>query len=421
MFLSRLRQTYARYMSTSAEFTTRILKCDPSSITFAPNSDEPQISCPDTLAALKTAAHHLVDRREPVVFPTETVYGLGALALDANAAAKIFATKGRPADNPLIVHVSSFAMLRALLPPDYAIPPSYEALIAAFWPGPLTLLFPRHAGVVPPIITAGQATVAIRMPAHPVARALIAVAGAPLAAPSANTSGKPSPTRAAHVARDLAGRVPLILDGGACGVGLESTVVDGLHADGHLRVLRPGGVTVEDLERAVRAGMGEGSVPRVLVHRRDYADEAQEHAPTTPGMKYRHYSPAVPVVLLCTLPARPGACGGAPTAFREYVESLKADRAAPVKIGVLAPTESKVWDAIAGVEGVEWHRFPLGSVADPAAIAHNLFDGLLSLETAGVQMMLIEEVEEDREGLAIMNRVRKAASEAVQIEYRDPI
>ncbi|KAF8974282.1 DHBP synthase RibB-like alpha/beta domain-containing protein [Flammula alnicola] len=372
------------------EFTTQILKCDPSSITFLPSSDEPQITSQETSDALKIASHHLVDLTQTVVFPTETVYGLGALALDANAASKIFSTKGRPPDNPLIVHVSSFKMLRSLLPPGYVIPRSYQALMKHFWPGPLTLLFPRNDDIIPTIITAGQPTVAIRMPSHPVARALIAVANAPLAAPSANTSGKPSPTRAEHVHRDLDGKVSLILDGGACGVGLESTVVDGLHPDGNIRVLRPGGVTVEDLERAMREEIHDvANIPRVL------------SAPTTPGMKYRHYSPSVPVILLRTLPS--------------LSHNVERPSEAVLKIGVLAPTDSKLWHQISPVDGIEWYRYPLGPLAEPSVIAHHLFDGLLSLEKDGVQMMFIEEVVEDREGLAIMNRVRKAASDSIRV------
>ncbi|KAF8192536.1 DHBP synthase RibB-like alpha/beta domain-containing protein [Pholiota molesta] len=376
MILSRLRQIYA--------LTTQILKCDPSSITFLPSSDEPEIASQETIQALKIASHQLVDQAQTVVFPTETVYGLGATALDSNAAAKIFSTKGRPPDNPLIVHVSSFTMLHSLLPLDYVIPKSYQALMKHFWPG--------------------QDTVAIRMPSHPVARALIALANTPLAAPSANTSGKPSPTRAEHVYRDLNGKVSLILDGGPCGVGLESTVVDGLHPDGNIRVLRPGGITVEDIE--------------LLVHKRDYADEQLESAPTTPGMKYRHYSPSVPVILLCTLPSSTGFQKS--TKFRDYVDTIKSEArpGIPLKIGVLAPTDSQLWEAISLVDDVEWHRYPLGSLADQASIARHLFDGLLSLEEQGVQMMLIEEVEEGREGLAIMNRVRKAASESVRITYQ---
>lgn len=415
MFLSRLRQIYARFMAP-VEFTTQVLKCDPSSITFLPSCDDPQVSSQETLDALKSASHRLVDLAQTVVFPTETVYGLGALALDGAAAAKIFSTKGRPPDNPLIVHVSSFNMLRSLLPPGYVIPKSYEVLMKHFWPGPLTLLFPRNPDKVPTIITAGQSTVAIRMPSHPVARALIAIANAPLAAPSANTSGKPSPTRAEHVHRDLDGKVGLILDGGACGVGLESTVVDGLHADGNIRVLRPGGVTVEDIERVLRDEIHDiGKIPKVLVHKRDYADEQMEVAPTTPGMKYRHYSPSVPVTLLLTIPSLSGTQPA--ITLSDHVLSLqkKKTTAGNLKIGVLAPTDSKIWDAVESINDVEWHRFPMGPLAQPSLIAQNLFDGLLSLEQEGVHLMLIEEVEEDREGLAIMNRVRKAAGDTVRI------
>lgn len=428
MFILRVLRRFCTRSMASAKFTTQVLKCDPSSIDFS--SDEPVISCHDTADALKTAARHLVAQRQPVVFPTETVYGLGALALESDAAAEIFSTKGRPADNPLIVHVSSMKMLQSLLPPGYTIPDTYQALIKTFWPGPLTLLFPRNPSVIPSIITAGQPTVAIRMPAHPVARALIAIADAPLAAPSANTSGKPSPTRAAHVAADLDGKVPLILDGGACGFGLESTVVDGLAEDGHLRVLRPGGVTVEDLECVLRDNIpvDVGAQPwRVLVHKRDYADAQQEQAPTTPGMKYRHYSPSVPVVLLSTLAN--DSRNSVP--ISDYLETLttsllssssssssSTSALSSISIGVLAPTDSLLWSRLPSTSSnsrIRWQRHPLGPLADPGVIAHNLFDGLLSLEKAGVRVMLIEEVSEKREGLAIMNRVRKAASETVAV------
>ncbi|KIM46245.1 hypothetical protein M413DRAFT_24003 [Hebeloma cylindrosporum] len=398
-----------------AEFATQVLKCDPSSITFLISSDDPRISSKETLDALKFAAHQLVDLSQTVVFPTETVYGLGALALDSNAASKIFSTKGRPPDNPLIVHVSSFAMLHSLLPPGYDIPKSYQVLMKHFWPGALTLLFPRNHEVVPSIITAGQPTVAIRMPSHPVARALIAIANAPLAAPSANTSGKPSPTRAEHARQDLNGKVGLILDGGACGVGLESTVIDGLHADGNIRVLRPGGITVEDVERVLRDNFKElGNTPAVLVHKRDYADKALESSPTTPGMKYRHYSPSVPLILLSTLSTLSGAQPS--TTLDQYIHSLQQERSEGLlKIGVLAPTDSKLWGQLHAREDIAWHRYLLGPLATPSVIAHNLFDGLLSLEKEGVHLMMIEEVEEGREGLAIMNRVRKAASESIQV------
>lgn len=395
-------------------FTTQVLKCDPLSITFHSSSDQPKITSPETIEALKIASHQLVDLAQTVVFPTETVYGLGALALDPQAASKIFSTKGRPPDNPLIVHVSSFTMLHSLLPPDYVIPQVYQTLMKHFWPGALTLLFPRNPDVVPAIITANQPTVAVRMPSHPVARALIAMANAPLAAPSANTSGKPSPTRATHVFKDLDGKVSLILDGGPCGVGLESTVVDGLHADGNLRVLRPGGITVEDLERVLLQDMKNSEqIPKVLVHKRDYSDKSIESAPTTPGMKYRHYSPSVPVILLITRSdSHDNNCR---VRLLEYAKSLRRDTR--LKIGVLAPTDSVLWDHLLPIENIDWHRYPLGPITNPSIIAYRLFDGLLTLEQQGVHLMFIEEVDEEREGLAIMNRVRKAAGESISVSF----
>ncbi|KAL1738712.1 DHBP synthase RibB-like alpha/beta domain-containing protein [Schizophyllum fasciatum] len=391
-----------------------LLKCDPETISFGA-AEAPEISSNATRDALNTASHHLVALRRPVVFPTETVYGLGALALDSSAASLIFSTKGRPADNPLIVHVSSMSMLQSILPPDYSLPPSYKALMKHFWPGPLTMLFPRHAGLIPDIITAGQSTVAVRMPSHPVARALIAVANAPLAAPSANSSGKPSPTRAEHVYRDLGDKVDVILDGGPCGVGLESTVVDGLAADGHLRVLRPGGVTVEDLERTLQQELHpSGNVPRVLVHRRDYRDEAMEAAPTTPGMKYKHYSPSVPVVLVHTLSSPPEA------KRRQTVEGLVSSLrnrfpTQPIHVGLMTPDDSRLAQILHTHEGISWRLFPLGKTAEPAVIAQRLFDGFLTLDREGVDVILIEGVAEEEEGLAIMNRVRKAAGETAWV------
>ncbi|KAG6855133.1 hypothetical protein C0991_006062 [Blastosporella zonata] len=393
---------------------TRVLRCDPSSIHFLPNTDRPEITCLETLSALQTASHHLVDLSEPVAFPTETVYGLGAMALSTPASTRIFTTKGRPADNPLIVHVSSFTMLHSLLPDGYVMSRAYQALIKHFWPGALTLLFPREPATVPTIITAGHPTVAIRMPSHPVARALIAVANTPLAAPSANSSGKPSPTRAEHVARDLDGKIRIILDGGACDVGLESTVIDGLHEDGKIRVLRPGGITVEDIRRVLENEMHDSDeIPDVLVHRRDYTDEGIEQAPTTPGMKYRHYAPSVPLTLLMTS-SRPPA-GESTSSVSQLFDSLRTGQ--PLKIGVLAPTDSPLWDALPA-DGFEWSRYPLGPTAEPAVYAHRLFDGLLTLERELVDLMLIEEVKEDREGLAVMNRVRKAAGDVRWIVYK---
>jgi L-threonylcarbamoyladenylate synthase len=394
---------------------TRVIPCNSAAISFT-ETEEPKFTEDDTLGALQDARKLLLDL-QPVAFPTETVYGLGALALNTTAASRIFSTKGRPPDNPLIVHVSSKKMLQRILPPSYALSRIYEILIKRFWPGPLTLLFPSDTTVVPPLITAGQPSVAIRMPSHPVARALIAVADAPIAAPSANSSGKPSPTRAEHVLKDLDGKIELILDGGACGVGLESTVVDGLHEDGNIRILRPGGVTVEDIEKALSEELGEGSnIPRVLVHSRDYRDEAIEQAPTTPGMKYKHYSPAVPVILMHTSSSPPLSSQYIPA--NSFFGSLKTryGHTETLKVGLLTPSDSPLLARIPSISGIEWCKYSLGPVADPAVTAQRLFDNLLTAEREGAHIILIEEVTEEREGLAVMNRVKKAAGESIYLE-----
>jgi len=393
---------------------SQVLRCDPSSITFT-DEDRPFVASATTSDALQVASR-LLSAGKPVVFPTETVYGLGALALDPGAVSRIFTTKGRPPDNPLIVHVSSLAMLTRILPKDYRISKLCDLLIKRFWPGPLTLLFPCDPTIIPSIVTAGHPTVAIRMPSHPVARALIAVADAPLAAPSANSSGKPSPTRAEHVLRDLGEKIDLILDGGACDVGLESTVIDTLHDDGHVRILRPGGVTVEDIENAIEEGYAtEGEKPKVLVHRRDYQDDAIEAAPTTPGMKYRHYSPSVPVTLLFTQTDPPGHARS--LSAREYFSSLSnsSGSGVPVQIGLLTPDGSALIQIAESTSGIECHHRSLGPVDSPAVAARRLFHGLLSLEQQGVPHILVEEVKEVKEGLAFMNRIRKAAVESFRI------
>ncbi|KZW04208.1 translation factor [Exidia glandulosa HHB12029] len=386
------RSLFRREMAT----LSRVVECDVAAISF----DERGNAVVDD-DATTSALHHAADvlrRGECVAFPTETVYGLGADALQPSAVLRIFSTKGRPADNPLIVHVSSRDMLHSLLPTDYAPSQVYAKLMDAFWPGPLTLLFPADPAKVPTEVTAGHATVGVRMPAHPVARALIAIADVPIAAPSANSSGKPSPTRALHVARDLRDRVPLVLDGGACTVGLESTVLDGLHEDGKLRILRPGGVTLEQIVQV----LGDDG-PQVLVHRRDYADAQLESAPTTPGMKYRHYSPSVPVILLRS--------GEPPEEVEKIsVEDVVRSMSSSGKqhVGVMALSDSRIQLPI--LSDITWHQYPLGPLADPAVTAQRLFDGLLTLESEGVQLILVEAISEENEGLAVMNRISKAAS-----------
>ncbi|KAG9317530.1 translation factor [Chiua virens] len=334
--------------------STQILKCDPSSIHF--DSDgRPTFASPDTLAAITAASRH-IHAHQPVAFPTETVYGLAALALDPDAASRIFTTKGRPADNPLIVHVSSQSMLASILPSNFTIPPSYQTLINAFWPGPLTLLFPA----TPPRFQASSPPV---IPLSP--------SGCP--APSANSSGKPSPTRAEHVFRDLDGKIGLIIDGGSCDVGLESTVLDGLHQDGNIRVLRPGGITVEQIDAALKLARTGPSIPRVLVHRRDFVDDSIEQAPTTPGMKYRHYAPAVPVTLLRSSSQPPAAASSvSPSTFLVSLKSSMAENLPP-KVGLLAPSESLLAKTLLEDSAIQWHRYSLGSLSEMTVIAHPSF------------------------------------------------
>ena len=418
--------TFPPAMFNSSGPPTQILRCDSSSISFSSSvesEETPEVSSSNSLSSLKLAARHLVTLNNVVVFPTETVYGLGANALSSQAVSRIFSTKGRPQDNPLIVHVSSLPMLYRILPENYKLSRTYRALVEAFWPGALTLLFPASPEIIPQSVTAGHPTVAVRMPSHPVARALIAFSNTPLAAPSANTSGKPSPTRAEHVKQDLEGKVEIILDGGPCEIGLESTVVDGMSNGRELRVLRPGGVTVEDLERVV-AQLREQDptlpVPRILVHKRDYQDAVVEAAPTTPGMKYKHYSPSVPVIMVMTLSkAREElACHSFTELLQKVSTSLENDGTEMRKIGLLAPSDSGLLQHLPS-SPLPIQYFALGAKADPAMSAARLFDGLLTLERDGADVILLEEISEEREGLAFMNRARKASGEAVYLTESD--
>ncbi|KAG8769741.1 hypothetical protein FRC19_002810 [Serendipita sp. 401] len=444
-----------------ARFQTVILPCNPSSIVFPPSVSQPTITDPSTSSALQTASEH-IRSSHLVVFPTETVYGLAANALSSNATADIFRTKGRPQDNPLIVHISSLEMLKLVVDETFVIPKTYEVLMNRFWPGPLTLLFPVKTagdgeekgggGGVPKEVTAGHSTVAVRMPSHPVARALIAISGLPLAAPSANTSGRPSPTKAEHVYHDLNGRVGYILDGGPCDVGVESTVVDGLGVGKRveeeeeecvIRVLRPGGVTVEEMQAVLGKGI------KVLVHRRDYRDEQLENQPTTPGMKYRHYSPTCPVYLVMSGRQSTHTHSTEQISLdvflRDVSEELTAESVGgekeSLRIGLLSLTGSRLTRALSeqrrpqvqtstGSIHLDWVHLPLGSTyngdndqgeeeEDLSEPARRLFDGLISLDRAKVDAIVVEGVAEEREGLAFMNRVRKAAGKICSVALPD--
>ena len=310
-----------------------------------------------------------------VAFPTETVYGLGANALDAGAVAKIFAAKERPGWDPLIVHVSDREMLGRVAEVPDLLAQNIEVLVERFWPGPLTLLLPRTSAV-PDAVTAGRRLVGVRMPGHPVALELIRRAGVPVAAPSANRFGRISPTTAAHVLEDLDGRIDAVLDGGATTVGVESTVFD----VGARVIYRPGGVAKEELERVLG-----GSVE---VYRAAAVVEKPESM-ASPGVGIRHYAPRARLVLVAqaTVAALVAAVDGV---------SDKAD-----KVGVMLPDG---WDASYASAVYKW-----GPWGDGEVLARRLFAGLRELDEAGVGVIVCPVPEMGGIGVAIRDRLEKAA------------
>ena len=328
----------------------------------------------DTIAE----AAEMLGRGELVAFPTETVYGLGANALDPEAVPKIYQAKGRPSDNPLIVHVGSFEAVEPLCYMDERA----RKLMEAFWPGPLTLLLPKKP-VIPAVTNAGLASVAIRMPSHQVALALLRACGVPVAAPSANTSGRPSPTTAQHVLNDLRGRVGLILDGGPCDVGLESTVLD-LTAKVPT-IVRPGGVTAEMLLAALPEVNVADSVMRPL---------REGETAVSPGMMYRHYAPRGQLTLV----------KGEPATVRDACHALYRQAVAEgKKARVLAFEEHAASYA-------DCETLTIGSLNRPESIARELFAALRRMDDEGVEAMFCEAVETKGIGLAIMNRMCRAAA-----------
>lgn len=308
-----------------------------------------------------------------VAFPTETVYGLGANALNSVAVGKIFAAKQRPTWDPLIVHVEGREMLERVATLTAEVRARAEALMHAFWPGPLTLLLPR-AAAVPGAVTAGRALVGVRMPAHPVARELIRQAGVPVAAPSANRFGGTSPTRAAHVLADLDGRIDAVLDGGSASVGVESTVLD-VEAR---TVYRPGAVTVAMIERAIGQEVWRG-----LAGRADRRDAEQGRA--SPGMEMRHYSPRARLVLV----------DGQEDLLREVASH------APEEVGVMLPDG---WAA--GAAGAVWRWGPWN---DAAVLARLLFAGLWMLDERRVKAIVCPVPQMGGLGEALRDRLEKAA------------
>lgn len=314
-----------------------------------------------------------------VAFPTETVYGLGANALNVAAVEKIFKAKGRPSDNPLIVHVADKLSVEKLVS---RIPDKASVLMDMFWPGPLTLVLDKLP-IVPEIITAGLDTVAVRVPSHPIALALIREAQMPIAAPSANVSGKPSPTDSKHVINDLSGRVDVIIDGGNSDIGVESTVVD-MVLDPPM-LLRPGGITLEQLERVlghvqIDPALAKKNLDGIII-------------PRSPGMKYKHYAPKANVVIIEGEPRKIA------LRINELVNEFEGRN---IKVGILATDETK-------------HLYPesltvsLGSRLSPETIAANLFKAFRDYDKTDIQTIFAEAIDNSGIGLAIMNRMKKAA------------
>lgn len=306
-----------------------------------------------------------------VGIPTETVYGLAANALDGQAAAKIFAAKGRPADNPLIVHIAKPEQLPRLV---QEVPIAARKLAAAFWPGPLTIILPK-APCIPDSVSAGLPTVAVRCPAHPAARRLIMESGLPLAAPSANLSGRPSPTTAAHVLHDMDGRIDAVLDGGPCAVGVESTVLT--LAENPPRLLRPGGITLEQL----RGVLGAVDMDDAVLHPLKQGVRA-----ASPGMKYKHYSPRANVTIL----------QGTDEQYRAFVNSHAGE-------GVLALCYDE--DA----PGLCVPVLCYGGQHDDSALARELFDALRAADERGAKQVYARCPAPQGVGLAVYNRLMRAA------------
>lgn len=385
------------------------------------------------------AAARLLREGGMVAFPTETVYGLGADAGNPSAVRRIFEAKGRPSDNPLIVHISGLDQLDALTLPCGE---TARRLMDRFWPGPLTLVLPARPGAVSPEVTAGLDTVAVRMPDHPVALALIAAAGCPVAAPSANRSGRPSPTAARHVLDDLDGRIDAVVDGGSAGVGVESTVVE-VGPDGTVRILRPGGITAEALREAAHrvecdaaakpgAASEGGAPPDIDPQSAAQADHARQDAvrhsgdrrqaaasglsagptpgdarafadtaaPRSPGMKYAHYAPRGIMQLV----------QGEPAAAAGYIAGeIRSARARGERTGVLAFAEHERLYAGSGADCV----LVAGSLARLESAAHGLYAALREFDDRGIERIWAETCTEEGIGHALMNRLAKAAGNRI--------
>ena len=306
-----------------------------------------------------------------VAFPTETVYGLGANALDAEASRKIYEAKGRPSDNPLIIHLSRVEDADKYCQTNEL----FFRLAEKFLPGPLTIVLPKR-DCIPSTVTGGLDTVAVRIPSDPNARALISAAGVPIAAPSANRSGKPSPTTAAHVLEDMDGRIDMIIDGGECGIGVESTIVK--PGENCLTLLRPGGITVEMLREVCPVVLDKAVTEKL----------SEGERPLAPGMKYRHYAPDTKVVLI----------DSASEGFIRFI----SERAKNGRIGALVSD-----DELSALSDSGAALISVGN--DPAGEAHRLFAALRQVDSLGCEVVYARLPDRGGIGLAVYNRILKAA------------
>lgn len=330
-----------------------------------------------------TKAAEIIKNGGLVAFPTETVYGLGGDGLNPNASKKIYKAKGRPSDNPLILHISDISELKEL---SEDINENAKKLIDAFWPGPLTLVFKKKS-VVPDETSGGLDTVAIRYPENKVANMFIKLCNTPIAAPSANTSGRPSPTRASHVEYDLKGKIDMIIDGGHCEFGLESTIVD-VSEGSKSCLLRPGSITLEML----REVLGDIAVDKAVLTKLDVGE-----MPKAPGMKYIHYSPNAEVVIVR---------GNNENIVNKIQELVNESNENGFKTGIIATEENKHKYMNADV-------LVVGTKKEPATIAANLFKMLRKCDYHNIEKVYAEGLEEDELGLAIMNRLKKAAGYSI--------
>lgn len=324
-------------------------------------------------------------------FPTETVYGLGANGLDPEAARKIYAAKGRPSDNPLILHISC---MEELYPLVREVPEKARLLAERFWPGPLTMIF-KKSEIVPDTVTGGLDTVAVRMPSHPVAAKLIELSGVPIAAPSANLSGRPSTTSASHVIEDMNGRIDMILDGGDVEIGIESTIVD--TTEEIPIILRPGHISIERIKETVGETVIDPAVVIFESGKENAHKDDKDLKPRAPGMKYRHYAPKGELVLVT----------GTPEHVKAYIENAcsKAGKEGR-KAAVIASEETKGQYSCDNI-------FSLGSMYDEASLEHELFRVLRKTDDIGAELIFAECFDRGASTQGLMNRLLKAAGQKV--------